>query len=162
MVRKHAKGASSSPFPPTQNHGTTFSVLIPTPSLAKIKAVASYKRQQLAKKLARSALGKEAEAGEWKSGGGAFQSTLDSDGGLILQAPSIGVVIPANKMQSVSDESIHRDLQGFDRNFFLLRREMNSLTSVRMSLLWLLKKTTELELQINNMPANPPPHEQSK
>lgn len=161
MVRKHTKGANSMPFPPTQNHGTTFTVLIPSPSLAKIKAVASYKRQQLAKKQARSLLGKEAEAGEWKSGV-AIQSTLDSDGGLILQAPSIGVVIPANKMQSVSDESIHRDLQGFDRNFFLLRREMNSLTSVRMSLLWLLKKTTELELQINNMPANPPPHEHAK
>jgi len=139
-------------FEPACVGGTQFRVPIATTSANKIMAVAYYKKQQFLKRVRAAAEeGKHAE----DSAAIAVEGSSDHTGQkLVLQAPSIGVVIPANKMQSVSDESIHRDLLGFDRNFKLLKTEMNSLTNVRMSLLWLLKKTTDLEMQINN--SSPP------
>lgn len=156
-------GGGVGAFPPLCAGRATFKVLIPNTPASKIKAVAAYKRLKRARSLeeeegAAAAPGTEQEAAAAAVGEGSAGTpggTVDAGQRLILQAPSIGVVVPANKMQTVSDESIHRDLQGFDRNFKLLKREMNALTNVRVSLLWLLKKTTELETQINSSAAAP-------
>ena len=166
LLRKNGAGGGGGggAFPPLCGGGATFKVLIPNTPASKIKAVAAYKRLKRARSLeeeegAAVAPGTEQEAAAAAAVGdgsaGTPGGTVDAGQRLILQAPSIGVVVPANKMQTVSDESIHRDLQGFDRNFKLLKREMNALTNVRVSLLWLLKKTTELETQINSSAAAP-------
>jgi len=172
LLRKNGAGGGGGAFPPLCAGGATFKVLIPNTPASKIKAVAAYKRLKRARALeeeegaAAAAPGTEQEAAAAAAVGegsaGTPGGTVDAGQRLILQAPSIGVVVPANKMQTVSDESIHRDLQGFDRNFKLLKREMNALTNVRVSLLWLLKKTTELETQINSSAAAPFHKPQSK
>ena len=151
MGRFSMKKAAS--FPQPCPGGASFTVPVPTPTAAKIKAVAHYKRQQLAKRAREAQEGGES----LDEGAGVGAGAVDGGDGqkLVLLAPSIGVVVPANKMHAVSDESIYRDLQGFDRNLKLLKREMNALTNVRVSLLWLLKKTTELETSINNQAAAP-------
>jgi hypothetical protein len=144
---------------------------VTTPSIAKIRTVASYKRQQYLKKAAQAtAVAAAAEAAtapettasaEGEEAGGtparaavtaAAVASAIRDGAaqnLSLQAPLIGVVVPANKMLSVSNESIYKELQSIDSNFKIVKQEMNSLTTVRASLLWLLKKSTSLETVIN-------------
>ena len=170
-MKKRKVGASWSEFPPVA-HGThTFRVAVTTPSIAKIRTVASYKRQQYLKKAAQAtAVAAAAEAAtatettasaEGEEAGGtparaavtaAAVASAIRDGAaqnLSLQAPLIGVVVPANKMLSVSNESIYKELQSIDSNFKIIKQEMNSLTTVRASLLWLLKKSTSLETVIN-------------
>lgn len=165
MTKKLSCGARWSSFPPHCSGGSTYRILIPTTPASKIRAIAKYKRAQYMKKMAASADATTTVVNDDKAGNnngnqtseGAADSTstsLHAETKVVLQTPSIGIVVPANKMQSVSDESIQRELAGIDRNYFLIRREMNSLTSVRTDLLWLLKKSTQLETSINNDPLN--------
>lgn len=191
MTRKVKTGARWTPFPPHCSGGTSYRVLIPTTPASKIRAIAKYKRLSYLKKtmtqekdemIIRDAentidegssaqnvtdrISIPCDAGNNSNTvSGNTPSSLDlASQKLTLQTPSIGTVIPANKMQSVSDESIHRELIGIDRNFMLVRKEMNSLVAVRMSLLWLLKKSTQLEIATNHSApvfATPPAPPQS-
>lgn len=147
MTKKITCGARWSPFPPHCSGGSTFRVLVPTPTQGRIRSIARYKRSQyLAKRAA------EAHEGASSSSCSGVSHESVETTRVVLQTPSIGIVVPANKMQSVSNENIQRELAGIDRNYLLIRREMNSLTSVRTSLLWLLKKSTQLETSINSAP----------
>ena len=154
MTKKLTCGAKWSPFPPHCSGGSTYRVLIPTPSQSKIRSIARYKRSQIAVKRAQEAASVHEGVGVGVSNSSVSQernATVEATR-VVLQTPSIGIVVPANKMQSVSNENIQRELAGIDRNYLLIRREMNSLTSVRTSLLWLLKKSTQLETSINSAP----------
>jgi len=177
-MKKPKGGASWSAFPPVAQGTHTFRVAVTTPSIAKIRTVASWKRQQYLKKAAHAAAaaaaaseapttaeGEEAGAAAASTPAPAAAATPASAAvtaaavatamregaaqNLSLQAPLIGVVVPANKMLSVSNESIYKELQSIDSNFKIVKQEMNSLTTVRASLLWLLKKSTSLETVIN-------------
>ena len=177
-MKKPKGGASWSAFPPVAQGTHTFRVAVTTPSIAKIRTVASWKRQQYLKKAAHAAAAAAAAneaptSAEGEEAGAAAESTPapaaaatpasaavtaaavatamreGAAQNLSLQAPLIGVVVPANKMLSVSNESIYKELQSIDSNFKIVKQEMNSLTTVRASLLWLLKKSTSLETVIN-------------
>lgn len=179
-MKKPKGGASWSAFPPVAQGTHTFRVAVTTPSIAKIRTVASWKRQQYLKKAAHAAAAAAAAneaptSAEGEEAGAAAAAastpapaaaatpasaavtaaavaTAMREGAaqnLSLQAPLIGVVVPANKMLSVSNESIYKELQSIDSNFKIVKQEMNSLTTVRASLLWLLKKSTSLETVIN-------------
>lgn len=106
---------------PVKSKTSKFRVSIKTTEDWKIRSIAAYK-----KKLAEKQNAKEA---------------TDSKGKPISEAPA-----PPKTL--IADEQIRRELEILQNNSNVVRNKMLALSSIRHSVLWLLKKATLVERQI--------------
>lgn len=106
---------------PPKSKASKFRVSIKTTEDWKIRSIAAYKKIQADKQKAK-------EAAEPKG-----KSTSD---------------VPAPSKALISEEQIRRELEILQNNSNVVRNKMLALSSIRHSVLWLLKKATLVERQI--------------
>jgi len=97
----------------------------------KIKAIAQFKVQQAAKSM-------KNVSGEKN------QIKLENE-------PSVQAVRPFSQIKiRDEDENIRREIDGLNKNSLIIRKEMQALSSIRVNLLWMLRKATLHETQRNH------------
>ena len=144
MVKSSAANASAAAInrPPYEGvlhlHAPTrFKAVIPTTPRWKMQAIATYKRQQRIK----------------KDRNANFAPKLDSKSpSLIVSAIKDTVALPETLIPKVKipTENIQRELDGLSKSSDVIKREMNALSSIKVHLMWLLRKTSIHETQRNH------------
>jgi len=150
-------------YPPHCHGGAKFKVLIPLTPMWKIHAVAQYKRTQLRTATNNSSSSAAAAAAAAAAATGMQvvnlsasevslnSSSLNADVRTALPKPIVGgaASLPI-KLQTFSNENLQRDLQTLAHTYNLVKAEMNALGTVRRSLVWLLKKSTQFNTIANH------------
>jgi hypothetical protein len=121
-----------------------FKVAVSNPPKWKILGVAKFKKQQARSKR----LGGAAESSNIPPAGSVAAAVVTgSVEDAIKSMPSPAANPESQSRLVTANNNIQRELESLQRNSALVRKEMQSLTQVQSSLLWLLKKATLFETQ---------------
>ena len=72
-----------------------------------------------------------------------MKNVTDGKKQILENEPSVQAVRPFSQIKiRDEDENIRREIDGLNKNSLIIRKEMQALSSIRVNLLWMLRKAT--------------------
>lgn len=128
-----------------------FKISINYPEQWKIRSIAKYKQSQILKKQLNNSSSSDMNRFRVNSVGKIERSASFDTNGITVDQRS---ALISHQRRNISKEQIRHELEVFNRNSLVIRNKIQSLNVVRNSLIWLLKKSVQVDREVTSSNGN--------